>query len=118
MNPGKLSKKVINLISKPSNYEELLLSAISPWEFCKLVEKGRLLLNGSAQKWLEEAFDLPKMRLVPLTPIIAYESTNLIQPIQSDSADQIILATSKIENAHIITKDKLLHEYKHVKTIW
>jgi PIN domain nuclease of toxin-antitoxin system len=39
MNPGKLSKKVKMLISDTKGYEELLLSAISPWEFSKLLEK-------------------------------------------------------------------------------
>jgi len=118
MNPGNLSGKVIELISEISNYEELLLSAISPWEFCKLIEKKRLFIKGSPLKWLEEAFDLPKLRLVPLLPQIAFESTNLVQPFHDDPADQIIVATAKIENVMIITKDKLLHDYKHIKCIW
>ena len=40
VNPKKISKKVLALLGSPSRYEELLLSAISPWEFCKLLEKG------------------------------------------------------------------------------
>lgn len=118
MNPDKLSIKVTKLISNPENYEELLLSAISPWEFCKLIEKKRLAIKGSAKKWLEDAFDLPKFRLVPLSPIIAFESTDLKQPFHSDPTDQIIVASAKLEDAMIITKDNLLHEYKYVHCIW
>lgn len=42
MHPDRLSRKVKQLIGNPSRYSELLLSAISPWEFSKLLEKGRL----------------------------------------------------------------------------
>ena len=118
MNPDKLSKKVVTLISDIKNYDALLLSAISPWEFCKLIEKERLYIKGSPKQWLEDAFDLPKFLLIPLSPIIAYESTNLTQPFHSDPADQIIVASALVENAVIITKDKLLHNYKHVKCVW
>jgi PIN domain nuclease of toxin-antitoxin system len=38
MNPKKLSKKVKKLIHDTEGYDELLLSAISPWEFSKLLE--------------------------------------------------------------------------------
>jgi len=41
MNPKRLSAKVKRLISEPTRYEELLLSAISPWEFCKLLDKKK-----------------------------------------------------------------------------
>ncbi|MEA1991665.1 MAG: hypothetical protein U9N58_05660 [Thermodesulfobacteriota bacterium] len=42
MCPQNLSQRVKTLISDSSKYDELLLSAISPWEFSKLLEKGRL----------------------------------------------------------------------------
>ena len=37
MNPQKLSAKVIKLIEDQKRYEELIVSAISPWEFSKLL---------------------------------------------------------------------------------
>ncbi len=37
MNPAKLSRRVRSLLSSTDNYEELLLSAISVWEFCERV---------------------------------------------------------------------------------
>ena len=39
MHPQKLSRKVTHLIEETSSYDELLLSAISPWEFCKLLRR-------------------------------------------------------------------------------
>ena len=118
MNPSKLSKKVIQLISKTDKYDELLLSAISPWEFCKLIEKNKIGISCNPEDWLIAALNMPKFRLVELSPNIAYRSTVLPQPFHSDPGDQIIVATAREENAIIITKDKRIHEYNHVKSLW
>lgn len=118
MHPKKLSSKVRTLLATPKRYEELLLSAISPWEFSKLIEKGRLGISCNPEEWISEALAMPKLRLVPLTPAIAYRSTSLPQPFHGDPGDQIIVATAREENATLLTKDKLIQGYSHVRTLW
>ena len=118
MNPKKLSPKVTGLISKPNQYDELLLSAISPWEFCKLLEKNKIGISCNPEDWMRIALDMPKLRLVPLSPQIAYKSTILPQPFHNDPADQIIVATARNENATILTKDEKILEYQHTQSLW
>jgi PIN domain nuclease of toxin-antitoxin system len=118
MRPQNLSKKVLSLISDSSNYNELLLSAISPWEFSKLLEKGRLGVSLDPEDWIISALDMPKLRLVPLSPVIAYRSTILPRPFSNDPADQIIVATAREEKAAILSKDKRILSYKHADSIW
>jgi PIN domain nuclease of toxin-antitoxin system len=118
MHPEKLSRKVKGLIAASQKYEEVLLSAISVWEFCKLLEKGRMGISCDPRDWLETALAMPKLRLVPLSPVIAYRSTVLPQLASADPADQIIVATGQEENAIIITKDKLIRQSAGVRTIW
>jgi PIN domain nuclease of toxin-antitoxin system len=118
MHPQNLSRKVKILIGNASRYEELLLSAISPWEFSKLLEKGRIGISCDPEGWINAALDLPKLRLVHISPILAYRSTILPQPFHNDPADQIIVATAREENATVLTKDKNILEYKHVKSLW
>ena len=118
MHPQKLSVKARSLISKPKQYEEILLSAISPWEFSKLLEKERLGISCEPEEWINQALDMPKLRLVPLSPILAYRSTVLPQPFHGDPADQIIVATAREENAAVLTSDKNIRQYKHVRTLW
>ena len=118
MHPEKLSAKVRALLSATKRYEELLLSAISPWEFSKLLEKERIGISCNPEEWIAEALNMPKLRLVPLTPAIAYRSTSLPQPFNGDPADQIIVAPAREENATTLTKYKLLQKYKHVRTLW
>lgn len=118
MHPQNLSRKATSLIKNPNRYDELLLSAISPWEFSKLLEKGRIGISCDPESWINSALDMPKLRIVPLTPILAYHSTVLLKPFLGDPADQIIVATAREENATILTKDKILRGYKHVRSLW
>lgn len=114
--PKKLSSRVRNLIA--SGREDLLLSAISPWEFCKLVEKGRYAIALDTLTWIETALDVPGLRLAALTPRIAHRSTVLPSFPHGDPADQIIAATAREEGATLLTKDGILLRYPHVKAVW
>jgi PIN domain nuclease of toxin-antitoxin system len=116
--PDRLSRKVSALMSDPGQYDELLLSAISLWEFCKLLEKGRLGINASAPEWMREALDMPKLRVAPLTPAVVYQSTVLPGTFHDDPADQIIVATARELEAVLITKDERIRKYPHVRSLW
>lgn len=118
MQPKKISKKVMSLLKAPTRYEELLLSAISPWEFCKLIEKGRLGISCDPEKWLQVALAMPKLRIISLTPHIALASTTLPGSFHDDPADQIIVASARDEQATILTKDERIRGYRHVKCLW
>ena len=118
MNPSKLSDRARSLISTPTSYEELLLSAISPWEFAKLLEKRRLAISCDPEEWIRQALEMPKLRLVPLSPVVAYRSTTLPQPFHDDPSDQIIVAMAREENATVVTSDEKIRAYSHCKSIW
>ena len=118
MRPENLSRKVKGLIAASQKYEEILLSAISVWEFCKLLEKKRVGISCDPRDWLDTALAMPKLRLVPLSPVIAYRSTALPEIVSADPADQIIVATAQEENATLLTKDELIRQSACVRTIW
>ena len=131
-----ISQEVINLIGDPKNYEALLLATISLWEFCKLLERGRIGITSSPEEWMQEALDIQGLRLVPITPKIAYRSTSLPENLSKgpdvpqdpdvfqdpdvlkDPADQIITATAQEEDATVITKDRKITRYRYVRTFW
>lgn len=118
MHPQKLSRRVSSLIVMPTRYEELLLSAISPWEFAKLLEKRRLAISCDPEEWIHQALEMPKLRIVPLSPVVAYRSTILPAPFHDDPADQIIVTTAREENATIITSDERIRSYPHCRSMW
>ncbi len=118
MVPAKLSARARAVLSSPARYDELLLSAISPWEFAKLLEKGRLGISCNAEEWINRALEMAKLRLVPLSPVIAYRSTVLPVPFHEDPADQIIVATAREEDATVLTADDRIRSYPHCRSLW
>ena len=118
MNPQKLSQKVKRIVGNTNRYDEILLSAISPWEFSKLLEKKKIGISCDTDDWINRALDMPKFRLIPLSPVLSYRSTVLPQPFHNDPADQIIVATAREENATILTKDERILTYKNVRSLW
>lgn len=116
--PEMLSQRATEIVTNSGEDDVLLLSAISIWEVCKLVEKGRIRLFEDLETWMEVAMDVPNMRVVPLDFRVFQRSTTLPQPFHSDPADQMIVATARLRDATIVTKDSLIRDYPHVKSIW
>ena len=93
------------------------VSAIACWEVAKLVELGRLTLPVPVEVWLDWALAEPGIRLLPLTPQIAAESTRLPPPFHRDPADQIIVATARVHACPLVTVDGRIRAYPHVQLL-
>lgn len=90
------------------------VSAISLWEVAKLVEHGRLTLPIPLRDWLDQASTYPGVVILPLTPAIVVESTTLPGTFHKDPADQIIVATARVEACPLITVDGKIRQYPYV----
>ena len=97
--------------------DDIGVSAISCWEVAKLVEYGRLTLPCSLESWFDQALSYPGIRLLPLTPEIAIESTRLPGVFHRDPADQMIVATARILDCPLITSDRKIVDYPYVESI-
>ena len=114
-NPQNLTKKQISTIKK-NEKSGLLLSRISVWEVAKLVEKDRLQFTVPVEDWIELATRYPGVQLVNLTNEIVVNSTQLPGTFHKDTADQLIVATSRVENVCLLTADDKIKTYEHVDT--
>jgi PIN domain nuclease of toxin-antitoxin system len=112
----QLSQRHTQLL-QDNEQEGLGVSAMSCWEVAKLVERGRLQLACSIEEWMEQAVAYPGIRVLPLTPQIAIESTKLPAPFHRDPADQIIVATARMHDLSLLTMDRLILDYPHVRTL-
>lgn len=97
--------------------EGLGISVISCWEVAKLVELKKLVLHCSIEEWLETALHYPGIQLLPLTPEIAVESTQLPGDFHRDPADQIIVATARLYDCPLLTVDQKILNYPHIRLL-
>ena len=112
-----LSDDVKNLIKK-SRTDQRAIASISIWEFAMMVAKGRIKVKIEPKRWLNNAIGNSGLLVIELTPEIAVESCNLPGGFHKDPADQIIVATARTHNLTLLTKDRKILEYPHVKAIW
>jgi len=116
--PEALSKKARKALDAAVKEKNVLISSISVWEVALLVKNKRLKLSMDVLDWIAKSENLPFIQFIPVSNSIAVKSLNLPPPLHPDPADRIIIATALSTGAPIVTKDKKIAAYSHVKTIW
>jgi PIN domain nuclease of toxin-antitoxin system len=110
-------------LSKPARAEihaatEIGISAISCFEVATAAAKGRIILDRAPVEWLTQALALPRVELLPISPAVAVKATQLGRAFHGDPADRLIVATSLVESATLLTKDERIRDYPGVPTLW
>lgn len=105
-----LSSKIISIINDAALDDSLYLSAISVWEITMMESKGRVNFKLPTLQWIEEALKSVPTQLVPIHPAISVESCYL-EDFHGDPTDRIIVATARVENLTLITRDKKIQSY-------
>jgi PIN domain nuclease of toxin-antitoxin system len=113
--PESLPKPALDVIR--GGREPVGISSISVWEVFMLERKGRLELRIPVGIWLEKCERLALFPFVPVDNTIARLAVELPEPMHTDPADRIIVATALSLGATLVTKDRKLLTYPHVKTL-
>jgi PIN domain nuclease of toxin-antitoxin system len=116
--PELLSAKARNVIKQAVDANALYISSISAWEVAMLTERGRLQLTMDVKDWIAVSEGLPFVTFVPVSNNIAIRSVQLPGKIHNDPADRIIMSTAISLGAALVTMDKKILNYSHIKAIW
>ena len=103
---------------KKTLIDQRAIPSISIWEFAMMVVKGRIRVKIDPKLWLDNAIRNSGLKVIELSPEIALESCNLPGNFHKDPADQIIVATARIHNLTLLTKDRKILNYRHVNALW
>jgi PIN domain nuclease of toxin-antitoxin system len=85
------------------------ISAIVLWEIAKLAQLKRILVDLDDAEVVRV---LSRVHVWPLTREIARASTRL--DVKGDPADELIAATSVVENVPLVTRDRTLLRSKRI----
>lgn len=110
-NQRELSPLAVEEIDDASRRGEILVSAISVWEVGMLEAKGRISLSRPVEDWVRSALRAPGVRLLPLNPEIAIESTRLPGSAHGDPADRMLIASARVLGGRLATRDRTILEY-------
>ncbi len=117
---GRLAASTAAKLEQTAFTAPLGVSVISVWEIALLASKGRIGLGMPVHEWVESALNRPGFMLMGLDPGIAIESCNLPGGFHADPADRFLVATARLMNAVIVTRDKRILKYGkqgHVKAM-
>ena len=113
--PDSLPRPMLEAIR--ARREPVGISSISAWEVLMLERRGRLELKIPASLWVEKCERLAMFHFIPVDNSIARLAVDLPGPLHSDPADRIIIATALSLGATLVTRDRKIIEYPHVKTL-
>ena len=103
--------EAVALMERAGEESLLRVSAISAWEVSMLEATGRLRFDVPCEEWVEKAFGLPGLSLMPLTPSICVRSSRLPGNLRGDPADRLIVATARELGALLLTRDEPILQY-------
>lgn len=112
-------------INKDSNMKSIWLdhieqassvgvSAISLFEVSWLEKHNRITLSIPLMEWFDKALNGSGIELIPITPEIAFQAANLTEH-HSDPQDRIIISTSLVHNALLLSADGKFQLYSELK---
>ena len=70
------------------------------------------------QDFLADVIAANRLRVLPITPEIAFRSCYQREFSHGDPADRIIAATALCHKAPLLTRDERLRRIKELKTVW
>jgi PIN domain nuclease of toxin-antitoxin system len=100
-----------NLINRAAATGRLRIAAISLWETALLASRGRVVLGQPLGQWITGAVSAPGLSIEPLLPQVAIEASSLPDPFHRDPADRLIVATARVANATLMTRDRRILDY-------
>lgn len=112
--PEKLGSGALEAIDEA---DSLGLSTFSCLEAGILLRKGKISVNEDPERWLERATNIDRLRILAMTPSIAFKAA-LLEDFHADPADRVIVTTCRYYGAPLVTRDRLIGDHKMVETIW
>lgn len=116
-NRHALSQRAWEIFEQAENRQALILiPAPALWEASNLERMGRIELGQPYAEWTRELFANPCFDCIPLDAAIIAEARNC--NFNDDIFDAAIVATARIKELPLITRDKAIADSGLVEVIW
>ena len=120
LQPEELSEDIKQLITSAQENSQLFLCSISLWEIAMLKFKKRINIYEPITDFLSSITNINGLSIKDISAEIAAESISLIDDFHGDPADRIIVATTKVYGATLVTRDHKILTWArlgHVKSL-
>lgn len=115
--PDQLTPAQHHAIQTVSPHNPAVVADISLWEVAMLASSGRLALQLPVREWITRAIAPPLVQIAEITPNIAAEIEALSGWDHRDPADRLIVATSRVYGARLLTNDTRIRDSGLVEVV-
>lgn len=105
-------------IADAEKTKSIRVSVISVWEIATKVALGKLSIGLPIEEWFAKARSYPGIVIEPVSAEDSINSTLLPGDFHRDPADRIIVALARRHHATLISFDRKILDYRHVKSAW
>jgi PIN domain nuclease of toxin-antitoxin system len=109
--PRRLGPKTRRLLARGTAAASLHVSAASAFEIAALHTAGRLKLNQPADRWIREAIERGRLRVLDVTTAIASDAGAVPADRLADPIDRLLVATARDWDIPLLTRDQAILEY-------
>lgn len=107
----RIGRKARRLIDQAAARDQVRVSPATVFEVMALCAAGRLGFLRSAEQWLDEALELPGLRLADLTVAVAVDAGQIPRTALADPMDRLLVATARSLGATFVTADERILTY-------
>jgi len=115
LSPVYLSKKAKTICAEIEK-SNAFISSISIWEIGIKIKNNKIDIGMSISEYLEKIKLMNLIDIIPVDEKIWVESL-MLEWSNRDPADRVIVATAKLNNLTILSKDSVIRQF-YKKTIW
>jgi PIN domain nuclease of toxin-antitoxin system len=115
--PDQLTPSQHHAMQTVSARNPAVVADISLWEIAMLASSGRLALQLPLREWITRAVAPPLVRIAEITPNIVAEVAALSDWDHRDPADRLIVATSRVYGARLLTNDTRIRDSGLVEVV-
>ena len=112
-----LAEAARHAIEEATAQGAVYVSTISAWEIGLLAARRRLVLDRHPALWFSRFVAGPGVRVVPLSAEAAIASSFLPGTFHPDPADRILVATARVLDVPIVTRDHRILEYARTGSV-
>ena len=113
--PERMSQHTKELLTLDSS--AVFVSPISVAELACAVRRERIRLDRHWRSWFRFYLELNAWKVVPIDLETMEEAYSLPDEFHQDPADRLITATARLHSMTVVTGDRKILEYPHVKSI-
>lgn len=114
--PKDLTSHAKKLLEDESS--EVLVSPMSCAEIACLVDRKKIQIDRHWKLWFRHFVEQNEWEVIPIDLPIIEEAYSLPGEFHRDPVDRILVATTRLFDGRILTADKKIRDYPHVRSEW